>query len=73
MHESRFDRRTFLGAGLGGLAALSPLEQTYARTESLQEIARSVLASPTATIVTAREIVTLDPGRPAAQAVACMW
>jgi len=66
----RFDRRKFIAAGLGGLAAGSPLAGALAKTRSLQDLGASAFAPAQATVFTAREIVTLDADRPSARAVA---
>jgi len=66
----KIDRRKFIAGGLGGLAAGSPLASAFAQSRSLQELGASTLAAPQATVFTAREIVTLNPNRPSAQAVA---
>jgi predicted amidohydrolase YtcJ len=66
----KFNRRTFMGVGIGGAAALSPVSLAYAQTGSLQDIGGIAVSPPTATIFTAREIVTLDPLRPSGEAVA---
>ncbi|MFO0994769.1 MAG: hypothetical protein U1E67_22880 [Hyphomicrobiales bacterium] len=63
-------RRTFLGTGLAGLSAMAASGHVVAQTESLSDLGASLMASPTATVFTARDIVTLDPAKPSAQAVA---
>ena len=67
---TRISRRAFVGSGLGGMAALSPLTLAAAQSASLQDIGGSTIGPPTATIFTAREIVTLDTARERADAVA---
>ena len=64
------NRRALLGAGLTSIAACGHASTARALTESLTDLGGEMLTAPTATIYTAREIVTLDPARPAAQAVA---
>lgn len=64
------DRRTFVRASIAGATALTPVGWVMAQTGSLQDVGSLFVASPKATIYTAREIVTLDPARPAAEAVA---
>lgn len=64
------DRRTFVRASIAGATALTPVGRVMAQTGSLQDVGSLFVASPKATIYTAREIVTLDPARPAAEAVA---
>jgi predicted amidohydrolase YtcJ len=59
-----------LAAGLAGLSSVVPLRRALAETGSLQDIGRSAMRSPEATIYTARKIVTLHAARPTAQAVA---
>lgn len=63
-------RRTVVIAGLAGFSAMAVSERALALTKSLTDLGSSMLASPSATVFTAREIVTLDPARPAAQAIA---
>ena len=66
-----FKRRTMLKAGLLGAATLGPIGRSAAQeSESLQDIGSTMHAAPAATLYTAREIVTLDPARPSAQALA---
>ena len=66
---STLSRRMLLGTALAG-STLAIADRAQALTESLTDIASSLTAPPPATIFTAREIVTLDPGRPGAEAVA---
>ena len=63
-------RRLLLAAGAFGLAGATAPRSALALTESLTELGASLLAQPPATVFLAREIVTLDPARPSAQAVA---
>lgn len=64
-------RRTVIKAGLAGAAVMGPLGRALAQeSDSLQELGGAMLSAPPATIYTAQEIVTLDPARPSAQAVA---
>ena len=63
-------RRLLLAAGAFGLAGATAQRSALALTESLTELGASLLAQPPATVFLAREIVTLDPARPSAQAVA---
>lgn len=64
-------RRTVLKAGLVGAAAMGAFGRAFAQeSDSLQELGGAMLSAPPATIFTAREIVTLDPTRPSAEAVA---
>lgn len=53
------------------IAALTLLA-TNAYSETLQDLARAAQTSPEVVIYTAKEIVTLDPARPTAQAVAVL-
>lgn len=66
----RLTRRMLVGAGLGGFSAMAVSERALALTESLTDIGGSMVEAPMATIFTAKEIVTLDPARPSAQAIA---
>lgn len=66
----KLDRRTFIWTGLLGATALTPVGRAVAATGSLQDVGKLAVAAPRATIYTAREIVTLDPARPVANAVA---
>lgn len=65
-----FSRRFVLAAGLAGGGALAAPHSALALTESLTDIGGALLSAPRATIYLAREIVTLEPARPAAAAVA---
>lgn len=67
---TRISRRLFMSSALTGLSAVMAARRAGALTPSLTDIVGSLLAPPPATIFTAREIVTLDPSRPAAEAVA---
>lgn len=66
----RIDRRNFVGAGFAATYALHPLGRAFAQTNSLQDVGGLAASAPAATIFTAREIVTLDPARPTAEAIA---
>ncbi len=66
----KIDRRSLLKTGFAGATYLSPLGSALAQTKSLSDIGGAIVSTPEATIFTAREIVTLDPSRPAAEAVA---
>jgi predicted amidohydrolase YtcJ len=66
----RLDRRTFIWAGLLGATALTTAGRAPAQTGSLQDVGRLATSAPRATVYTAREIITLDPARPTAEAVA---
>lgn len=63
----RLTRRSALGMGA---AIVATSGRGAAQTESLSELAASLSTAPAATVFTAREVVTLDPGRPTARAVA---
>lgn len=67
---TRLTRRTLIGAGLAGFSAMAMSEQALALTESLTDIGESLVEAPMATIFTAKEVVTLDPTRPSAKAIA---
>ena len=67
---TRLTRRMLVSAGLAGLPAMAISGRALALTESLTDIGGSLVQSPMATVFTAREIVTLDPARPSAQAIA---
>jgi predicted amidohydrolase YtcJ len=64
------DRRTFIRTGLFDATALTPVGRALAQTGSVQDVGSLAMGAPQATIYTAREIVTLDPARPPAEAVA---
>ena len=64
------NRRTFIGAGIAAASALHPFGRAIATTGSLQDVGSLTASTPMATIFTAREIVTLDPVRPSAEAIA---
>jgi predicted amidohydrolase YtcJ len=63
-------RRALMGAGLAGVSAMATSSTALGLTGSLTELGASMVASPVATVFTAREIVTLDPRQPAGEAVA---
>jgi predicted amidohydrolase YtcJ len=67
---TRLTRRTLVGAGLASFSAIGLSGRALALTDSLTDLGASMVASPPATVFTAREIVTLDPAKPSAQAVA---
>lgn len=66
----KVDRRRFIWTALSGATALTPFGRAMATTGSLQDVGSLALGLPQATVFTAREIVTLDPARPSAEAVA---
>jgi predicted amidohydrolase YtcJ len=70
---NRLTRRTFVGAGLASFSAIGLSGRALALTDSLTDLGASMVASPPATVFTAREIVTLDPAKPSAQAVAVVY
>lgn len=63
-------RRGVMRLGLAGAGVAWAGNGANALTDSLSDIGGSIVAAPQATVYTAREILTLDPGKPAAQAVA---
>jgi predicted amidohydrolase YtcJ len=63
-------RRRFLKAALASSTAMALPGMGWGEASSLSEIGGAMLDLNTATIFTAREILTLDPDRPTAQAVA---
>ncbi|MEW2917321.1 amidohydrolase [Ruegeria sp. ANG10] len=65
-----FSRRRFLKFALINSTALALAGQAMAQATSLSDVGGAILGLETATVFTAREIVTLDPDRPLAQAVA---
>jgi hypothetical protein len=67
---TRIDRRTFIVAELTAAHALHPFATAVAQTNSLQDVGGLAASTPTATIFTAREIITLDPARTKADAIA---
>ncbi|MFO1089583.1 MAG: amidohydrolase [Hyphomicrobiales bacterium] len=76
MHPTRFKtmtRRALLGAMAGvSAAAVAAIcgGSTLAQTQSLSDLSDVIAAAPSLTIYTARKIITLDPARPTAEAVA---
>lgn len=66
----KLTRRTLLRSGATGFGMIAASAPAFALSESLTDIGGAMLNTPPATIYTAREIVTLDPARPAATAVA---
>ncbi|MBL8894297.1 MAG: amidohydrolase [Rhizobiales bacterium] len=67
---TKLTRRGLVGLGLAGASAMVASRQALASTESLSELGGSMVAPSSATVLTAREIVTLDSARPSAEAVA---
>lgn len=67
---TNLNRRTFVWASLLGATSLTPAGRAIALTGSLQDVGSLAMAAPKATIYTAREIVTLEPTQPSAEAVA---
>ena len=65
-----FSRRTFLALGLAGASGVLQAGRAFALDQSLTDIGQAVVGPPTARVFVAREIVTLDPARPAAEAIA---
>lgn len=63
------DRRKVLVGG-AGVALLGSLGKAAGQTRSLSDLGAAVVPLPEVTVFTAREIVTLDPDRPTAEAVA---
>jgi len=67
---TKINRRNFIGAGFASVYALHPFRRANAQTNSLQDVGGLAISAPTAKIFTAREIVTLDPARSTAEAIA---
>ncbi len=65
-----FHRRRFLKTALAGSTAMARPGMAWAEAQSLSDVGGAMLGLKTATIYTAREILTLDPNRPTARAVA---
>ncbi len=66
----KVDRRSFIRFGVAGSSLAFPFGPAFAQTQSLSDVARDVFALPEAKIYRAREILTLDPKRPTAEAIA---
>lgn len=66
------DRRSVLRFLLWGSAAFLPSHSARALTNSLSDLGGTMVQNADAVIYTAREVVTLDPARPTAQAVAVL-
>ena len=64
------NRRAFLRAGVASATALTPLSAAFGQSSSLSDLGAAIVPLPTVTVYTAREIVTLDPEKPSAEAVA---
>lgn len=64
------NRRKFLRTGVASATALTPLGAAFGQSGSLSDLGTAMMPPPTVTIYTAREIVTLDPAKPSAEAVA---
>lgn len=63
-------RRSILLGGVAGIALLGPVARAFGQTKSLTDVGLLMNSAPEATIYQAREIVTLDPDRPSAKAIA---
>lgn len=63
-------RKTAHALYFATFSLLVAAETTMAQHETLQDLARAAEIAPEAVIYTAKEIVTLDPAKPSAQAVA---
>ena len=66
----KINRRRFLRAGVASATALTPLSAAIGQSSSLSDLGAAIVPLPTVTVYTAREIVTLDPEKPSAEAVA---
>lgn len=66
----KISRRSLLCTGLANISVLASSRAADALTTSLTDLGSVMASPPTATVFTAREIVTLDPLKPAAQAIA---
>lgn len=65
-----FDRRGLMKGGLAAAALMGGAGRAFGETSSLSDLGTSLVSSPEATIYLASEIVTMDPVRPSANAVA---
>ncbi len=63
-------RRRFLKASLAGSTVLALTRPVFGQATSLSDVGGAMLDVSPVTVFTAREIVTLDPERPTAEAVA---
>lgn len=63
-------RRRLLQSGVAAAALAGTARWASGETSSLSDVGDSMVSTPEVTIYTASEIVTLDPARPVAQAVA---
>lgn len=66
---NKLDRRAFVGLGLVGASVLAG-GRAHSVTSSLSDVGASIVSAPHVTVFTAREIITLDPARPSAEALA---
>lgn len=64
------NRRSFISVGVAGSSLAFPFARAIAQTQSLSDVGRGMFSAPLPKIFRAREIVTLDPKRPAAKAIA---
>ncbi|WP_253949055.1 hypothetical protein [Mangrovicoccus sp. HB161399] len=67
---ANIQRRSVLPGDVADAASATSIGRTAADTASLSDIGGSTVSAPAVTIFEAREIITLDPSRPVAQAVA---
>ncbi len=67
---TKIHRRSVLLGSVAAAALAATSLRSVAETTSLSDIGASIVSSPEVTIFQAREIVTLDPSRPIAEAVA---
>ena len=66
----RYSRRFFLKLVLANSTAIALAHQALAQATSLSDVGGAILGLETATIFTAQEVITLDPDKPSATAVA---
>ena len=63
-------RRSFLTAALAGSTAILVASRALSQVNSLSEMGGAILNFSAITIFTAREVITLDPENPSAEAIA---
>lgn len=66
----KLSRRKLLKASVASASLMGTAGWAIGQTSSLSDIGGTILSLPRATIYTAREIITLDPERPTAEAIA---
>jgi hypothetical protein len=63
-------QQAIISVGVAGSSLAFPFARAIAQTQSLSDVGQGMFSAPLPKIFRAREIVTLDPKRPMAKAIA---